>query len=184
MRARFLFPLLVALLPGCLSAQTAAAPRLAVTVPDTIDAFIQREMRERQIPGLALAITRNGQILKQAGYGLASIEHERAGHAGDAVRPCLASPSSSPPPAIMMLAEEGKVDLDVPITHYLPGAPENWQLGHYLRHLLTHTSGLPRGSAKGSAVRKGAASTTTSGSPTEPMLTRPRGADTLRAASP
>jgi D-alanyl-D-alanine carboxypeptidase len=43
---------------------------------------------------------------------------------------------------ILLLAEEGKVDLDASITHYLPDAPAAWQ-PITVRHLLTHTSGLP-----------------------------------------
>ena len=44
--------------------------------------------------------------------------------------------------AIMMLVEEGKVGLDDPITKYLSGLPQAWS-GVTVRHLLTHTSGLP-----------------------------------------
>jgi CubicO group peptidase (beta-lactamase class C family) len=44
--------------------------------------------------------------------------------------------------AIMTLVEDGKVELDAPIVQYLAGAPETWN-GITVRHLLTHTSGLP-----------------------------------------
>jgi D-alanyl-D-alanine carboxypeptidase len=44
--------------------------------------------------------------------------------------------------AILQLAEEGKLSLDDPITKFLDGAPPSWR-GITIRHLLTHTSGIP-----------------------------------------
>jgi len=40
------------------------------------------------------------------------------------------------------LVEEGKVRLDDSISHYLSNSPGRWE-GVTVRHLLTHTSGLP-----------------------------------------
>jgi CubicO group peptidase (beta-lactamase class C family) len=42
----------------------------------------------------------------------------------------------------MMQVEAGKLDLDAPLSRYLPDAPPTWQ-GIHARHLLTHTSGIP-----------------------------------------
>jgi len=44
--------------------------------------------------------------------------------------------------AILQLAEQGKLNLDDPISKYYAGAPSAWS-GITLRHLLTHTSGIP-----------------------------------------
>ncbi len=41
---------------------------------DDIDKLIKARMRERQIPGLSLAVIRNGKIVKAKGYGLANID--------------------------------------------------------------------------------------------------------------
>ena len=43
--------------------------------------------------------------------------------------------------AVMMLVEEGKVNLDDPISKYLPGTPASWK-EITVRNLLTHTSGV------------------------------------------
>lgn len=43
--------------------------------------------------------------------------------------------------AVMMLVEEGKLNLDDPLSRYLTGLPEAWS-GIRLQHLVTHTSGL------------------------------------------
>jgi CubicO group peptidase (beta-lactamase class C family) len=42
----------------------------------------------------------------------------------------------------MMLVEEGKISLDDPVSKYLDGTPRRWK-GITIRHLLTHTSGIP-----------------------------------------
>jgi CubicO group peptidase (beta-lactamase class C family) len=43
---------------------------------------------------------------------------------------------------IMLLAEDGKLGLGQKITHYLSGLPPAWK-DVTVRHLLTHTSGIP-----------------------------------------
>ena len=61
-----LLPLLLALSLPALS-----LPALA----DPIDDFAQAELTRQKIPGIALGIYRNGEIVKQQGYGLANVEH-------------------------------------------------------------------------------------------------------------
>ncbi len=51
--------------------------------------------------------------------------------------------------AVMKLVEEGKLQLDDPISKYLAGIPENCQ-AITVRHLLQHTSGIPRHNSEGS----------------------------------
>jgi CubicO group peptidase (beta-lactamase class C family) len=44
--------------------------------------------------------------------------------------------------AVLLLDERGKLSLDRPVAHWLPGSPPWWR-EVTLHHLLTHTSGLP-----------------------------------------
>lgn len=131
-----------ALHPGSTYAQLGSPERAAVSIPDTLNRFVEREMRERRIPGLALAIVRNGEVLTQRGYGLASVQNDVP--VTPATRFALASLTKQFTAAgIMMLVEEGRLDLDVSILRYLPDdAPAAWD-PVTPRHLLTHTSGLP-----------------------------------------
>ncbi len=147
MRNRFCWLLLALLLSGCLAGTTAEGVRTAPTgpsaiaIPDTLDRYIEHQMRERQIPGLALAITRNGDILAQRAYGFASVDNRVP--VTPETRFAVASLTKQFTAAgLMMLVEQGKLDLDASITRYLPNAPANWQ-PVTTRHLLTHTSGLP-----------------------------------------
>lgn len=107
---------------------------------DAIDNYIQSRIRSLHIPGLSLAIVRNGQIIKARGYGFADLQLNVP--ATDATVYELGSVTKQfTAAAIMMLVEEGKVSLDNSITKYFPDAPAAWQ--HItIRHLLTHTSGI------------------------------------------
>ncbi|MBM0105542.1 beta-lactamase family protein [Steroidobacter sp. S1-65] len=99
-------------------------------------------MRNQRIPGLALAVIREGRPVKVTGYGLANIELAVPATPDTVFR--IASVSKQiMATAVMLLASEGKLDLDDPICRYIAGCPESWQPIR-IRHVLTHTSGLSR----------------------------------------
>ena len=106
----------------------------------SVDDYLAQEMKAQHIPGLALGVYRNGEIVKAQGYGLANVELNVA------VKPETIFQSGSvgkqfAATAVMMLVEEGKVGLDDAITKYFPGAPDTWN-NIKVRNLLSHTSGL------------------------------------------
>ena len=41
---------------------------------DKIDDYVKAEMQERKIPGLSIAVVKNGEVIKAKGYGLANVE--------------------------------------------------------------------------------------------------------------
>ena len=105
-----------------------------------VDAYVAAEMRAEKIPGLALAIVRDGKTIKSLGYGLANLELDVA------VKPETIFQTGSvgkqfTATAVMMLVEDGKLRLDDPIGKYLSGAPATWK-NITVRNLLTHTSGI------------------------------------------
>jgi D-alanyl-D-alanine carboxypeptidase len=108
---------------------------------DAIDDYIKAEMERRHIPGLALAVVRNGKVVKMRGYGFANLEHD-VPVTPDTVFELASVTKQFTAAAIMSLVEEGKVQLDDPVAWHLPRAPETWKK-ITVRHLLTHTSGLP-----------------------------------------
>jgi len=109
-----------------------------------IDAYVDAQMRELGIPGLALGVIQGDQIVHLKGFGI-------AGPDGRAVTPqtpfqlaSLVKPMTGV--AIMQLVEAGKLDLDAPVQRYLPWfrvADEAASAQITVRHLLYHTSGLP-----------------------------------------
>ena len=118
---------------------------LATTAPaDTlgrVDEFVRAEMAREKVPGVAVAVMDHGEVVKAEGYGYANVEH------GVPVRPDTVFQSGSlgkqfTAATVMTLVEEGKLALDDPIAKYFPEAPPAFR-AITLRHLLTHTSGIP-----------------------------------------
>ena len=109
--------------------------------PDEIDTFIQTEMAARSIPGVALAVAQRGRIVRVSCYGLASVE------LGAPVTPQTIFPIASldkqlTSTGIMLMVEDGKLQLGDPIAKFFDGAPREWQ-AITVGQLLSHTSGLP-----------------------------------------
>ncbi|MBV9959507.1 MAG: beta-lactamase family protein [Acidobacteria bacterium] len=132
--AKFLF-LCCVLLSGQV-ATAAAASRL----DEKVDAYVKQEMAKYHIPGMAIAVIRNGKALKLKGYGLASIElnvpvTERS------VFQIYSTTKIFTGVALMKLVEEGKLTLETPVTDLIQGLPDEWKAIR-IRNLLTHTSGL------------------------------------------
>ncbi len=127
------------LLVGCCAVswscgKAAPDPSLAV------DALLL-ESRSAATPGAAVMVIRDGKVLKKAGYGMADLERGVPVETDTAFR--LASVSKQfTAMAIMMLEEEGRLAYDDPVTRFFP---ELSRFGDDLtiRHLLTHTGGLP-----------------------------------------
>lgn len=107
---------------------------------DEVDQIVLTQMQKRHIPGAAVAVIRNGKIIKVKGYGLANVElnvpvtTSTVFEIGSVTKQFTAS-------AIMMLVQEGKIALDDSISKYLEGLPEAWS-AVTVHHLLTHTSGV------------------------------------------
>lgn len=116
-----------------------AAAQLSVS--DSIDLFIKAKMSQRSIPALQLAVVREGKILKQAAYGTANLENSVPVNA-QTLFSINSITKAFVGVAIMQLSEEGKLNINDPISKYLDSLPQSWQ-SLTLKQLLTHTSGLP-----------------------------------------
>jgi D-alanyl-D-alanine carboxypeptidase len=107
-----------------------------------IDGFVKRWMASQHVPGVAIAVIKDGALVKAEGYGLADVEHgipvgpDTVFKIGSVSKQFIAT-------GIMLLVQDGKVALGDKVGKYLEGTPAAWQ-SITLRHLLTHTSGLVR----------------------------------------
>jgi CubicO group peptidase (beta-lactamase class C family) len=115
-------------------------PVAASVEADTIDDLVRVEMQRHKIPGLSLAIVKEGKVVKVKGYGLANMELKvpatehtiyQSGSVGKQFTATL----------VMMLVEEGKIHLADPVVKYFEEAPESWK-AITVRHLLSHTAGI------------------------------------------
>ncbi|HEX8636695.1 MAG TPA: serine hydrolase domain-containing protein, partial [Pyrinomonadaceae bacterium] len=109
---------------------------------DKVDEVVRTEMQKQHIPGVSVAVVKNGKIIKLKSYGLANVEtnapvtNETVFKIGSISKPIIAM-------GIMLLVEEGKISLDDKVSKYLEGTPETWK-DITVRNLLSHTSGIVR----------------------------------------
>ena len=88
-----------------------------------------------------MAVVREGKVVKAAGYGFANLEL-RVPATPDTVYEIGSISKQFAAEAVMLLVEDGKLNLNDPINKYLPpNAPATWQ-NITVRNLLNHTSGL------------------------------------------
>src|ERR1044071_5320725 len=80
---------------------------------DEIDDLVRAQIKKRQIPGLSLAVLKDGKVIKAAGYGLANIELNVPA-TKDTVYEIGSISKQFASEAIMLLAEDGKLKLDDP----------------------------------------------------------------------
>src|SRR5258706_6321139 len=119
---------------------TVLAQKPEAPTMEAINQFIEAQMRRQHIPGLSLAVVKDGDLLMTRGYGLADVELNVAA-TPETVYQIQSITKSFTASAIMMLRREGKVGLDDEIGKYLEGVPESWK-GITIRRLLNHTSGI------------------------------------------
>jgi len=112
-----------------------------------LDGFV-RAHTEVAFPGAALAVGRGGAVVMETGYGRIAWDEDAPAVDPDATVYDLASLTKviATTSAVMLLFEAGRIDLDAPVQRYLPHWWGEGKERVTLRHLLTHTSGLPAGS--------------------------------------
>ena len=123
-----------------LSALALSATSALAQDPERMDAVVRAAAEAEEFSGSVL-VARDGEILFERGYGLANREWN-VPNDGDTKFRLASVTKQFTAVAIMILHERGLIDLDAPVKTYLPDAPAAWD-GVTIRHLLTHTSGVP-----------------------------------------
>ncbi len=125
-------------LAGCLGPPGGGKPRRD---PGRAVERLLAESRRDAAPGAAVLVVRDGAVLHRATWGMADLERRIPIGSDTAFR--LASVSKQfTAMAIMLLAEEGRLAYDDPIVRFLPEL-SRFGDGIRIRHLLTHSAGLP-----------------------------------------
>jgi CubicO group peptidase (beta-lactamase class C family) len=109
-----------------------------------VDDYMKAQMEAWRVPGAAVVVVKDGQVVHSAGYG-------KADSGGKNITPQTlfeigSTTKSFTALAVMQLVEHEALDLDEPVVTYLP-----WFQTRYeslsdkitIRHLLNHTSGIP-----------------------------------------
>ena len=110
-----------------------------------LDAYIEEAMRQWEVPGLAIAVVKDDEIVLAKGYGLRDIGAEAPvdEHTVFAIASVTKSFTAA---ALAMLVDEGKLGWDDPVTDYLPDFQlyDPWVTREVtVRDLLSHRTGLP-----------------------------------------
>ena len=148
------------------------APGSVGMSPDSlvrIDEMCEEAVLNGEIPGIVALIARNGKIIYHKAFGMADNSTGRSLKPDDIFR--IASQSKAiTATAVMMLWEEGKFNLDDPISKYIPEYKNPQVLDGFqkddtsyttkpasgeitIRQLLTHTSGIGYGAVLDPDVR-------------------------------
>jgi CubicO group peptidase (beta-lactamase class C family) len=109
-----------------------------------VDSVARDFMRTKGLPGLAVGVIRQGRPVAARGFGVlrlgsdSAVTAETIFHLASVTKPFVAT-------AVMQLVEKGQVDLDAPITGYVPYFRIRHPLtvGITVRQVLNHTAGLP-----------------------------------------
>jgi CubicO group peptidase (beta-lactamase class C family) len=130
----------LALLPASAASQVTLMPGDAAAL-DSVDRYLRAELSRQRIPGMSVAVLRGDSVLLARGYGFADLEH-RVPATDSTIYQSGSVGKQFTAAAIVTLAREGRLGLDDRLRKYLPEAPPAWR-GVTIRHLLTHTSGIP-----------------------------------------
>jgi CubicO group peptidase (beta-lactamase class C family) len=110
-----------------------------------MERYIHTAMKKWEVPGLAIAVIKDGEVVLVRGYGVCELgtEREVTGDTQFTIASCTKSFTAT---AVGMLIEEGKLKWDDPVVKHLPGfelSSRELTERVTLRDLLVHRTGLP-----------------------------------------
>jgi len=109
-----------------------------------LEEFFDQNMDELNIPGAAVVVVRDGDILFSMGYGFADLEQQIPVDPAQTIMRFASTSKLFTATAAMQLVELGLLDLDADVNQYLTGfqLPDDPSGPVTLRQLLTHTAGF------------------------------------------
>lgn len=106
-----------------------------------MEAEVAKIVKDKDLPGVAIAVGRDGRMVYGRGFGFANVE-SRVPMTVDSVHELASVSKAFVAAMIMRQVQAGKIGLDDSLRKFYPDGPEAWQ-PITVRHLLHHTSGLP-----------------------------------------
>jgi CubicO group peptidase (beta-lactamase class C family) len=113
---------------------------------------VRDELRQGAFPGAALAVGRWSHVVVEEGFGATGagegpVDPDRTVYDLASLTKVVGTTT-----AVMLLFEDGRMGLDDPVQSYLPEFTGPGKERVTIRHLLTHTSGLPAGTSSGGST--------------------------------
>src|SRR5512138_3384630 len=97
----------------------------ALAQPEAVDDFVAAELERQRIPGLSIAVLRDGELLAAEGYGFANVEH-RVPATADTVYQTGSIGKQLTAALVMTLVEEERIALDDRLVDHIEDAPDAW----------------------------------------------------------
>ena len=122
-----------------------------------LDDYIEARMKKSKVVGLSVAVVDDREVLWTRGFGYADKENGIAATPGTLFDPASVTKVFTAT-AVMQLVEQGKIELDQSVSHYLPKFSMKSRFSASsdditVRQLLTHHSGIPGDRLKGMLSR-------------------------------
>ena len=114
---------------------------------EPIDDYINAAIKEWEVPGAAIAIVKDGEVVLARGYGATKLGDNQPVNA-ETVFPLASITKNFTATALALLVEEGRLAWDDPVTKHLPQVrfADEYRTKHLtIRDLLCHRTGLERG---------------------------------------
>ena len=132
------------------SEAAAPAKRDPKALLEGFDTVVAERMKEWKVPGLAIAIVKDGKLISARGYGLRNVKQNLPATENTlfAIGSCTKAFTAA---AAGILVDEGKMKLDSPVREYLPDFKmhEDYVTEHMTpRDLMTHRSEIGRASCR------------------------------------
>ncbi|MGH9873101.1 MAG: serine hydrolase domain-containing protein, partial [Pyrinomonadaceae bacterium] len=147
---------------GSKALSTSVARKDYAATVEMLERFIAREMSDKELPALSIALVDDQQVVWSKGFGVANLK-DKTPVTDETIYRVGSVSKLFTDIAMMQLVEQGKIDLDAPVTRYLPDFHPRNPFGKpvTLRQLMSHRSGLVREPAVGNYF-----------DPTEPSLAK------------
>ena len=141
--------------PVRLSGLPTGDPRRLGLLPERLavaDTLVAEAVARGDVPGAVLLVAHRGSIVLRKAYGFAGLRPQTRPMRMDTIfdlasltKVCATTPSA------LKLLEDGKIDLETPVAHYLPAfaSAGGDKALITIRHLFTHSAGFPAGIATG-----------------------------------
>lgn len=138
MKEAFLISVFLLIFSSCFGQKAAVNQN---EIKQKIDSYINEVIKINEIPGVALAVIKDGKVIYEKYSGKASFEDNKAVDKNTAFK-IFSTTKLITNVGVFQLIEKGKLALEDPISKYLDNLPKEWQ-SIKVAHLLTHSSGLP-----------------------------------------
>ncbi|HTD34337.1 MAG TPA: serine hydrolase domain-containing protein [Candidatus Elarobacter sp.] len=151
--------------PGGPAGAAAATDALTAAQTAAIDTIAATVIERKATPSVAIGVAKNGRLVFAKAYGYRNLD-DRVPADADTLYGIGSNTKQFTAAAIMMLRDQGKIDVDAPVARYLPGIPHGDEVK--VRNLLTHTGGyaeyteLPDSTCSARAPRRTRRSSTAS----------------------